>query len=100
MLHLVVLTDYRLCIDEAPLAVLFKSPVTAWKSEAIVKDEVLGLKNIAVNGTTFRCQDSEDDAQTFGFLSQKHNPYPQLCSAGLMATEECYAPLRLRESVC
>ncbi len=42
---------------------------------------------MAVDGTIFRCQDSEDNAQAFGFISQKHKSYPQLCLVGLMATE-------------
>ncbi|MBT0156742.1 transposase, partial [Vibrio campbellii] len=74
-------------LDEAPLAALFKTSVAAWESDALVKDKVLGLSIMAVDGTTFRCQDSEDNAQAFGFISQKHKPYPQLRLVGLMATE-------------
>ncbi|ABU70871.1 hypothetical protein VIBHAR_01906 [Vibrio campbellii ATCC BAA-1116] len=48
---------------------------------------MLGLSIMAVDGTTFRCQDSEDNAKAFGFISQKHKPYPQLRLVGLMATE-------------
>ena len=67
-----VLTDSRRRLDEAPLAALFKTSVAAWESDALVKDKVLGLSIMAVDGTTFRCQDSEDNAQAFGFISQKH----------------------------
>ncbi len=63
-----VLTDSRRRLDEAPLAALFKTFVTT----------SIGLNIMAVDGTTFRCQDSKDNAQAFGFISQKHKPYPQL----------------------
>ena len=82
-----VLTDSRRRLDEAPLAALFKTSVAAWESDALVKDKMLGLSIMAVDGTTFRCQDSEDNAQAFGFISQKHKPYPQLRLVGLIATE-------------
>lgn len=61
--------------------------MAAWESDALVKDKVLGLNIIAVDGTTFRCQDSKDNAQAFGFISQKHKPYPQLRLVGLLASE-------------
>lgn len=82
-----VLTDSRRRLDEAPLAALFKTATTAWEKDALVKDNSLGLNIMAVDGTTFRCQDSEDNAQAFGFISQKYKPYPQLRMVGLMATE-------------
>lgn len=82
-----VLTDCRRRLDEAPLAALFKTAVTAWEVDALVKDKFLGLNIMAVDGTTFRCQDSEENAEAFGFISQKHKPYPQLRLVGLMATE-------------
>ncbi|MCG7489277.1 IS4 family transposase [Vibrio sp. Of14-4] len=82
-----VLTDCRRRLDEAPLAALFKTAVTAWEADALVKDKFLGLNIMAVDGTTFRCQDSEENAEAFGFISQKYKPYPQLRLVGLMATE-------------
>ncbi|NOH73450.1 IS4 family transposase, partial [Vibrio pectenicida] len=82
-----VLTDCRRRLDEAPLAALFKTAVTAWKADALVKDKSLGLNIMAVDGTTFRCQDSEENAEAFGFISQKYKPYPQLRLVGLLATE-------------
>ncbi len=58
-------------------------------SVALVKDKALGLNIMAVDGTTFRCKDSEDNPQAFEFMYKKHRPYPQLNLVGLMATEGC-----------
>lgn len=82
-----VLTDSRRRLDEAPLAALFKTAVTAWQEEALLPDKKLGLNILAVDGTTFRCQDSEENAEEFGFISNKLKPYPQLRLVALMATE-------------
>ncbi|MDF0535489.1 IS4 family transposase [Shewanella sp. A32] len=82
-----VLTDCRRRLDEAPLAALFKTAISAWENDALIKDKKLGLNVMAVDGTTFRCQDSEENAQAFGFISKKHKPYPQLRLVGLMSTE-------------
>ena len=47
----------------------------------------LGLTTLAVDGTVFRCQDSEENANEFGFISNTHKPYPQLRFVSLISTE-------------
>ncbi len=82
-----VFTDSRRRLDETLLATLFTTSVAAWESDALIKDKALVLNLLVVDGTTFRCHDSEDNVQEFGIIFQKHKPYPQLCLVGLLATE-------------
>ncbi|MBC7006811.1 IS4 family transposase [Photobacterium sp. BZF1] len=82
-----VLTDSRRRLDEAPLAALFKTAVSAWEADALQPNNALNLNVLAVDGTTFRCPDSEENAEAFGFISKTYKPYPQLRLVGLMAAE-------------
>ncbi len=82
-----VLTDSRRRLDEAPLAALFKTVVSAWETDALQLNSVLNLNVLAVDGTTFRCPNSEENAESFGFISKNYKPYPQLRLVGLMAAE-------------
>lgn len=82
-----VLTDCRRRLGEAPMAYLFKSTISAWRNSALGKPNELGLSTLAVDGTTFRCQDSEENAQEFGFISRSLKPYPQLRLVSLASTE-------------
>ena len=82
-----VLTDSRRRLDESPLAALFHTTVTAWQKDILQQDKELGLNVLAVDGTTFRCQDSQENAEEFGFISKKLKPYPQLRLVALMSTE-------------
>lgn len=82
-----VLTDCRRRLGEAPMSYLFKSTVSAWLKQALGENNDLGLTTLAVDGTVFRCQDSEENAQEFGFISKIHKPYPQLRLVSLISTE-------------
>lgn len=82
-----VLTDSRRRLEEAPLAALFKTAVSAWEDDALQLNSVLNLNVLAVDGTTFRCPDSKENAEEFGFISKRYKPYPQLRLVGLMAAE-------------
>lgn len=65
-----VLTDSRRRLDESPLAALFHTTVKAWREDILQQDKDLGLNVLAVDGTTFRCQDSTENAEEFGFISK------------------------------
>lgn len=82
-----VLTDSRRRLDESPLAALFHTTVKAWGKDILQQDKDLGFNILAVDGTTFRCQDSSENAEEFGFISKKLKPYPQLRLVALMSTE-------------
>ncbi|WP_083698243.1 IS4 family transposase, partial [Shewanella sp. UCD-KL21] len=82
-----VLTDCRRRLGEAPMAYLFKSTTSAWLEQALGSNNALGLTTLAVDGTVFRCQDSEENANEFGFISKTHKPYPQLRLVSLISTE-------------
>ena len=82
-----VLTDCRRRLGEAPMSYLFKSTVSAWLEQALGEHNDLGLTTLAVDGTVFRCQDSEENANEFGFISKTHKPYPQLRLVSLISTE-------------
>ncbi|MEZ9445667.1 IS4-like element ISVbsp1 family transposase [Vibrio sp. 10N.222.54.F12] len=82
-----VLTDSRRRLDESPLAALFHTTVKAWNGDILQQDKDLELNVLAVDGTTFRCQDSPENAEEFGFISKKLKPYPQLRLVALMSTE-------------
>ncbi|HIF9143177.1 TPA: IS4 family transposase, partial [Photobacterium damselae] len=81
-----VLTDCRKRLGEAPMAYLFKTSSVAWMEQALSRQDSLGLHILAVDGTVFRCQDSPENADTFGFISKTIKPYPQLRMVGLMST--------------
>lgn len=82
-----VLTDCRRRLGEAPMSYLFKSTISAWLEQALGDKNTLGLTTLAVDGTVFRCQDSEENANEFGFISKTHKPYPQLRLVSLISTE-------------
>ncbi|MGK0410397.1 MAG: hypothetical protein ACJASB_002574 [Shewanella psychromarinicola] len=69
------------------MSYLFKSTVSAWLEQALGDKNALGLTTLAVDGTVFRCQDSEENANEFGFISKTHKPYPQLRLVSLISTE-------------
>jgi hypothetical protein len=69
------------------MSYLFKSTVSAWLEQALGENNALGLTTLAVDGTVFRCQDSEENANEFGFISNTHKPYPQLRLVSLISTE-------------
>ncbi|NOJ14396.1 IS4 family transposase [Vibrio splendidus] len=69
-----VLTDSRRRLDESP-------------GDILQQDRDLELNVLAVDGTTFRCQDSPENAEEYGFISKKLKPYPQLRLVALMSTE-------------
>lgn len=58
-----VLKDCRRRLVEVPMSYLFKSTVSAWLEQALGESNDLGLTTLAVDGTVFRCQDSEENAQ-------------------------------------
>ena len=60
-----VLTDSRRRLEEAPLAALFKTAVSAWEDDALQLNSVLNLNVLAVDGTTFRCPDSKENLITY-----------------------------------
>lgn len=82
-----VLTDCRRRLSDSPMSYLFKTTLEAWKSKALGTQSDIGLHVLAVDGTTFRCQDSQENADEFGFISKTHKPYPQLRLVGLMSVE-------------
>jgi hypothetical protein len=69
------------------MSYLFKSTISAWLKQALGGNNELGLTTLAVDGTVFRCQDSEENANEFGFISKTHKPYPQLRLVSLISTE-------------
>lgn len=81
-----VLSDCRKRLGESPMAYLFKIANLAWSEHDIPSDNALGLNILAVDGTVFRCQDSPENAEEFGFISKTVKPYPQLRMVGLMST--------------
>ena len=82
-----VITDCRRRLSDSPMHYLFKATVSGWMSKALGKPNDIGLHVLAVDGTTFRCQDSQENSETFGFISKTHKPYPQLRLVGLMSVE-------------
>ena len=82
-----VLTDCRRRLSDSPMSYLFKTTLEAWKDKALGAQSDIGLHILAVDGTTFRCQDSQENAEEFGFISNTHKPYPQLRLVGLMSVE-------------
>lgn len=82
-----VITDCRRCLSDSPMNYLFKMTVSRWMSKALGKHSDIGLHVLAVDGTTFRCQDSQENAEEFGFISNIHKPYPQLRLVSLMSVE-------------
>ncbi len=64
------LTDSRRRLDESPLAALFHTTVKACHKNTLQQDKGLGLNVLAVDGTAFRCQDSPENAEEFGFISK------------------------------
>jgi len=82
-----VLTDCRRRLTENPMAYLFKTTSVSWMSKALGKPNDIGLNVLAIDGITFRCQDSPENAETFGFISKKYKPYPKLRLVSLMSVE-------------
>ncbi len=82
-----VITDCRRRLSDSPMNYLFKVTVSRWMSKALGKPSDIGLHVLAVDGTTFRCQDSQENAEEFGFISNTHKPYPQLRLVSLMSVE-------------
>ncbi len=82
-----VLTDCRRRLSDSPMSYLFKTTLESWKTKALGAQSDIGLHVLAVDGTTFRCQDSQENAEEFGFISKTHKPYPQLRLVGLMSVE-------------
>ena len=64
------LTDSSRRLDESPLAALFHTTVKACHKNTLQQDKGLGLNVLAVDGTAFRCQDSPENAEEFGFISK------------------------------
>ena len=82
-----VITDCRKRLSDSPMHYLFKTAISSWLPQALGQPNDMGLHVLAVDGTTFRCQDSVENADKFGFISKTHRPYPQLRLVSLMAVE-------------
>lgn len=81
-----VLTDCRKRLGESPMSYLFSTACAAWNKSALCKDKSVGLHVLAVDGTTFRSQDTPENREAFGFISQTHQVYPQLRMVALSST--------------
>jgi hypothetical protein len=75
-------------LGEAPMAWLFARTANQWAHEHAAKDRWRGLALYAVDGTTLRSQDSEENQEFFGLASggnRGSSGYPMIRMAGLMA---------------
>ena len=82
-----VLTDCRKRLGESPMSYLFSTTCASWHETIISKPHSLGLNLLAVDGTTFRAQDTPENRAEFGFISKKHPVYPQLRMVSLHSTQ-------------
>jgi len=81
-----VLTDCRKRLGESPMSYLFSTTCAAWHRSALSDKHSLGLHVLAVDGTTFRSQDTPENRAEFGFISKTHQVYPQLRMVALNST--------------
>jgi hypothetical protein len=81
-----VLTDCRKRLGESPMSYLFSTTCAAWHKTIISEPHSLGLNLLAVDGTTFRAQDTPENRAEFGFISKSHPVYPQLRMVSLHST--------------
>jgi hypothetical protein len=82
-----VLTDCRKRLGESPMSYLFSTTCTAWHNTIISNKHSLDLHLLAVDGTTFRAQDTPENRAEFGFLTKSHPVYPQLRMVSLHSTQ-------------
>ena len=82
-----VLTDCRKRLGESPMSYLFNTTCAAWHKKIVSKPHSIGLDLLAVDGTTFRAQDTPDNRDEFGFISKNHPVYPQLRMVSLHSTQ-------------
>jgi hypothetical protein len=82
-----VLTDCRKRLGESPMSYLFNTTCAAWHNSILSKKHSLGLHLLAVDGTTFRAQDTPNNRAEFGFISKKNPVYPQLRMVSLHSTQ-------------
>lgn len=69
-----------------PYELLFSTTCTAWHKSIIAKKNSLGLTLLAVDGMTFRSQDTPENREEFGFISKFNPVYPQLRMISLHST--------------
>ncbi|MBB1274817.1 IS4 family transposase [Psychromonas sp. SR45-3] len=81
-----VLTDCRKRLGESPMSYLFSTTCAAWHKSIIAKKHSIGLNLLAVDGTTFRAQDTPENSEAFGFISKSNPVYPQLRMVSLHST--------------
>jgi hypothetical protein len=81
-----VLTDCRKRLGESPMSYLFSTTCAAWHKSITPKAHTIGLHLLAVDGTTFRAQDTSENREEFGFISKSHQVYPQLRMVSLNST--------------
>lgn len=81
-----VLTDCRKRLGESPMSYLFSTTCAAWHKSITPKAHAIGLHLLAVDGTTFRVQDTSENREEFGFISKSHQVYPQLRMVSLNST--------------
>ncbi|MGB6294549.1 MAG: IS4 family transposase [Vibrio anguillarum] len=82
-----VLTDCRKRLGESPMSYLFSTTCAAWHNSILPNKHSLGLHLLAVDGTTFRAQDTPENREEFGFISKSHPVYPQLRMVSLHSTQ-------------
>jgi len=78
------------------MSYLFSTTCAAWHKSMIAKKHSISLNLLAVDGTTFRSQDTPENREAFGLIPKSNPFYPQLRMVSLHSMHtRCYLVLHL-----